>query len=113
MVSGCTTPDLAMLRWIAYIKSMNLEIRHISGKDIAMTDMLSRVRFENEDDMLNENDYEGEWLLIGRFLRTMTADGSWTREEASQLQKRAYMYFLRNGKIWRYPKKRNDVPLRI
>ena len=26
MVSGCATPDLAMLRWIAYIKSMNPEI---------------------------------------------------------------------------------------
>jgi hypothetical protein len=23
MVSGCATPDLAMLRWIAYIKSLN------------------------------------------------------------------------------------------
>ena len=26
MVSGCATPDLAMLRWIAYIKSLNPEI---------------------------------------------------------------------------------------
>jgi hypothetical protein len=40
MVSGCATPDLAMLRWIAYIKSLNPEIRHISGKDNAMADML-------------------------------------------------------------------------
>ena len=23
MISGCATPDLAMLRWIAYIKSLN------------------------------------------------------------------------------------------
>ena len=35
MVSGCATPDLALLRWIAYIKSLNPEIRHISGKDNA------------------------------------------------------------------------------
>ena len=41
MVSGCATPDLAMLRWIAYIKSLNSEIRHISGKDYGMADMLS------------------------------------------------------------------------
>ena len=27
MISGCATPDLAMLRWIAYIKSLNPEIR--------------------------------------------------------------------------------------
>ena len=27
----------------------------------------------------NENEYDGEWLLIDRFLRTMTADASWTK----------------------------------
>ena len=52
MVSGCATPDLAMLRWIAYIKSNYPKIRHISGRDEAMVDMLSRVRFENEDVMV-------------------------------------------------------------
>ena len=54
MVSGCATPGLAMLRCIAYIKSLNLEIRHISGKDNTMADMLSRARFEDEDGMVSE-----------------------------------------------------------
>ena len=36
-----------------------------------------------------------------------------TREEARQLRKRAYRYFLRNGKIWRVPKRRNNASLRI
>ena len=35
----------AMLRWIAYVKSLNPEVRHISGKDNAVADMLSRARF--------------------------------------------------------------------
>jgi hypothetical protein len=48
MVSRYATWDLAMLRWIAYIKSLNPEIRHISRKDNAMADMLSRARFDNE-----------------------------------------------------------------
>ena len=107
-----------------------------------MDDMLSRARFENEDGMVlkdeevdanfckstrtrvkrqstpplnefNEDDYDGEWRLIGRFLKTMTTDASITREEASQLQKKAYRYFLQNGKIWRLPKRRNDAPLRV
>ena len=30
----------------------------------------------------NEKEYEGERLLIGRFLRTMMPDASWTKEEA-------------------------------
>ena len=107
----CNNPDLAMLRWIAYIKSLNPEIYHIGGKENAMVDMLSRARFKNESDMVsededvaldffkmtqvsaedkdtqtlhafNENEYEGEWLMIGRFLRTLTTDASLTKEEA-------------------------------
>ena len=56
MISGCATPDLAMLRWIAYIKSLNPEIRHIAGKKNVMADMLSRARFENESDMISEDE---------------------------------------------------------
>ena len=59
MVSGCATPDLAMLRWIAYIKSLNPDIRHISGKDNAMADMLSRARYEYEDGMVSEDEEVG------------------------------------------------------
>ena len=100
MVSGCTTPDIAMLRWIAYMKSLNPEIRHISGKDNTMADILSRAWFDNEDGMVseeeevgvdfsesaymtrvgstpalnefNEGEYDGEWLQIGGFLKSMT-----------------------------------------
>ena len=54
-----TTPDLAMLRWIAYIKSLDPEIRHISGKDNAMADMLSRARFDDEGGMVSEDEEVG------------------------------------------------------
>ena len=56
MVSGCATPDLAMLRWIAYIKSLDPEIRHISGKDNAMADMLLRARFDDEGGKVSEDE---------------------------------------------------------
>ena len=142
MVSGCATPDLAMLRWIAYIKSMNPEIHHISGKNNAMADMLSRTRFEGESDMMsededvtldffktaqasiddrdvrvlhafNESEYEGEWLHIGKFLSSMTVDSSWSKEEAQRLRKKAYKYFLRGGFLWRHPKRRTGTPQRV
>ena len=61
----------------------------------------------------DEDGYDGEWLLIGRFLKTMTTDASMTKEEAGRLRKKAYRYFLRNGKIWRVPKRRSDAPLRV
>jgi hypothetical protein len=142
MVSGCAMPDLAMLRWIAYIKSLNPEIRHISGKDNAMADMLSRARYDDEHGMVSEDEevgvdffeaahltterastpslnefdeseYDGELLLIGRFLRTMTPATEWTREEANRIRKKAYRFFLRDGRIWKHPKKKNGVPLRV
>jgi hypothetical protein len=142
MVSGCATPDLAMLRWIAYIKSLNPEIRHISGKDNAMADMLSRARFDDESGMVSENkdvgedffkaahlaterggtpalnefdesEYDGEWLRIERFLKTMTPTPEWTKEEAGRIRKKAYRFFLHDGRIWKHPKKRNGVPLRV
>ena len=56
MISGCATSDLAMLRWIAYIKSLKPEIRHIFGKDNAIADMLSRVRFDDKDGMVSEDE---------------------------------------------------------
>ena len=56
MVLGCATPNLAMLRLLSYIKSMNSEIRHISGKKNAMAYMLSRARFEGESYMVSENE---------------------------------------------------------
>ena len=142
MISGCATPDLAMLRWIGYIKSLNPEILHIAGKKNAMADMLSRARFENEGEMVsededvaldffkmarlsaedketlnlhafNEDEYEGEWLLIGRFLRTMTTDASLTKEEALRIRKKAYQYFLKGGLLWRHPKRRTGIPRRV
>jgi hypothetical protein len=142
MVSGCATPDLAMLRWIAYIKSLNLEIQHISGKDNAMADMLSRARFDDENGMVsddedvgvdffeaahlatergstptlnefNESEYDGERLRIRRFLKTMIPAAEWTREEACRIRKKAYRFFVRDRRIWRHPKKKNGVPLRV
>jgi hypothetical protein len=79
MVCGYATPDLAMLRWIAYVKSLNPEIRHISGKDNAMVDMLSRARYHDEHDMLLEDEevsiefFEAAiWQRKERVLRRLT-----------------------------------------
>jgi hypothetical protein len=93
MMRCCMIPDVAMLRWIAYIKSLNPEMRHISGKDNAVADMLSRARFgdditesDNEEvpedyfasehicqvsvmRKFRETEYEGESLMIAKMLQ--------------------------------------------
>ena len=55
----------------------------------------------------------GEWLQIGGLLKTMTPDAAWTREEANRIRKKAYRFFLRDGSIWKHPKRRDGVPLRV
>ena len=88
-----------------------------------MGDMLSRAQFKGKEGMVSEDeevrvdifesaqltandqstltlnkfnktDYDREWLLIRRFLSTMTVDASWTKEKVSWIQKKVYNFFL-------------------
>jgi hypothetical protein len=56
MMRCCMIPDVDMLRWIAYVKSLNPDVRHISGKDKVVADMLSRAQFG--DDITESNNEE-------------------------------------------------------
>ena len=51
MVANCSISDIAMLRWIAYIKSLNPVLVHITSKKNSMADMLSRARYVCEEEM--------------------------------------------------------------
>jgi hypothetical protein len=76
MVSGCATPNLAMLWWIAYVKSLNPEIQHIAGKDNAMADMLSRARFNDESGMVSEDEDVGVDFFEATHLTTEKGEHS-------------------------------------
>lgn len=72
-----------MLRWIAFIRMINPELRHIVGRDNPVADKLSRARYDeevktfqvmNEDFEIlafQEELYSRELLLIGRYLSTL------------------------------------------
>ena len=142
MISGCSTPDIAMLRWIEYIKSINPEIRHVLGKHNSVADMLSRARYEGENEMqsddedvhldifkmacaqteegtmqvltnFKEEEYEGEWRQLGKFLSLMKPEITWSKEETRKIRKKAYKFFLKEGILWKHPKKRRGTPLRV
>ena len=49
MIANCDTPDIAMLRWIAFIRIFNPELKHIAGKDNPVADVLCRARYTSED----------------------------------------------------------------
>ncbi|KAL3679494.1 hypothetical protein R1sor_022450 [Riccia sorocarpa] len=121
MIANCMSTDMAMLNWIAYIKTLNPEFRHIAGKDNPLADMLSRVRYEGEEDMIEDTDdigrkfysvsqvegdvevvfreelYEGEWLDLGRYLESLEMQEGWSNTEFSRIRKKSYDYMLRDG----------------
>jgi hypothetical protein len=69
MVSRCHTPDIAMLRWIAYIKSLSPEIRHIAGKCNVVADMLSRARYEGGEEQGSDKEEVGSDFFASSFVR--------------------------------------------
>jgi hypothetical protein len=60
MIVNCTTPDIAMLRWVAFVRSFNPDIRHIKGKDNSVADMLSFASFKDQDHESDDSDRETE-----------------------------------------------------
>ena len=56
VIFWCVMPNLAMLMWIVYIISMSPKVLHISRKNNAMTNMLSKARYEYEGDIVLEDE---------------------------------------------------------
>mgnify|MGYP000241053363 CR=1 FL=1 len=62
MIMNCSTPDVDMLRWIAYIKSLSLKFMHITNKENVVVDMLSRASYYNAKDMeITKEDVEDDF----------------------------------------------------
>lgn len=108
MIANCDTPDIAMLRWIAFIRMLNPELKHIAGKDNHVADMLSRTRFKGQDNEggkslvqmhnvmecaskevtrleFREEQYEEELLEIGRCLSTLCKEEDWSPEKFEKI----------------------------
>jgi len=129
MITNCDTPDIAMLRWIAFIRMFNPELKHIAGKDNPVADMLSRARYMSGKDsfeclhseieekieelLFYEDLYSGELLVIGRYISTLERDTKWSDEEFNKIRKKAYKFMIKDGYLWRRPKARKQVPLRV
>ncbi|KAL3700490.1 hypothetical protein R1sor_018512 [Riccia sorocarpa] len=137
MITNYSTPDMTMLNWVAYIKSVNPEFKHIAGKANAVANMLSRARYDGEEEMVEESEdigeqfysiaeigvnnvvgfredlYVGEWLNVGRYLETLSKQEGWIDEEYRKVCKRAYSFMLEDGYLWKRPKRETRVPLRV
>ncbi|KAL3696746.1 hypothetical protein R1sor_010822 [Riccia sorocarpa] len=140
MIANCNTPDITMLRWIAYIRSMNPELRHIAGKKNVVADMLSRARYADEEEMFaaaeeeelmdtwcqageqdvdmgvlpfREELYTGRLREIGLYLSTLERQESWSDADFKEIRKKAYGYLLKHGYLWKRPKRRDGAVVRV
>jgi hypothetical protein len=91
MITNCSIPDIVMLRYIAYIKSLNPVLVHIIGKKNYVADMLSRVRYVHEEEIeTHEVDEDNENDDYGYVLATSGAniDGKTLPLKADQYEGR-------------------------
>lgn len=142
MISNCNSPDIAMLRWIAYIKSLNPVLKHITGKMNPVADMLSRARYFDEEKMMAHGDsedfmgegyvlatntenvadevlpfrdelYGGRLRDIGLYLSTLKRQEGWMDKTFKDIRHQAYGYLLRDGFLWKRAKRADELPLRV
>ena len=144
MIANCSTPDIAMLRWIAYIRSLNPVLVHIVGKKNSVADMLSRARYTCEDEMeaqeigednededygyvlavdgasssggdvpFKEELYQDRLRDIGIYLSTLKRQEGWTDKAFKDVRHQSYGYLLRDGFLWKRPKRQDGMPLRV
>lgn len=142
MIANCSSPDIAMLRWIAYIKSLNPVLVHIEGKKNSVADMLSRARYFKEEEMMAYGDdeellhggyvmsidgessstralpfknelYEGKLRDIGLYLSTMERQRSWMDKTFKDIRHQSYGYLLKDGYLWKRAKRAGEMPLRV
>ena len=144
MIANCSTPDIAMLRWIAYIRSLNPVLVYITGKKNSVADMLSRARYIGEEEMeaqevgegnedesygyvlatdgasssngdlpFKEDLYQGRLRDIGIYLSTLKRQEGWLDKTFKDIRHQSYDFLLRDGFLWKRPKRKDGVPLRV
>jgi len=97
-----------------------------------VADMLSRARYSSDDAEashlmclnsnleedreeveFNEEAYSGELLQLGRYLTTLQQDPEWSKQDFNNIRKRSYQFMVREGFLWKLPKKKGHLCLRV
>ncbi|KAL3696074.1 hypothetical protein R1sor_010150 [Riccia sorocarpa] len=136
MIANCSTPDITMLRWIVYVRNFNPHLKHIAGKKNVVADMLSRARYEGEEEMVltaeeeerreawcqvsvsevlpfREYLYSGKLCDIGFYLSSLEKREDWSDAEFKKIRQKAYGFLLREGYLWKRPKRRDGEFLHV
>ncbi|KAH7422018.1 hypothetical protein KP509_13G086500 [Ceratopteris richardii] len=55
LIANCSSPDIAMLRWITFIKFINPTFLCIAEKHNTIVDMLSREKFDDDREAMDKH----------------------------------------------------------
>lgn len=129
-------PGSMVVRWISYLLLFDFTVRHVPGKKNTVADGLSRkgegpsdlldreaegdvedeidarlnlVLFGPKDKSLEEN-YKGEWLVLGNYLTTLKRPKGLSARDFGRLRRKATQFYVHGGQIWRRGLRLGDDP---
>ena len=136
-------PNAMMTRWLAYIRLFDFEVKHIPGTKNGGADALSRrglapedgIEDENEADdyfdaklcgvsvteeppllariYLHEAEYDGDDLVLGRYLETLQRPDSLTDQQYQRLRQKSRHFLVCDGYLFKRARKRSHPPRRV
>jgi hypothetical protein len=69
---------------------------------------------EDEDDVpFREQLYEGKFKAIGEYLSSFKKKEGMTEKEFKEIRHKAYGYLLQDGYLWKRPKRKDGIPVRV
>ena len=136
-------PNAMMTRWLSYIRLFDFDVSHVPGNKNGAADGLSRRGKTPEDESdsdpddyfesklysisadflpsattttrvyLNEGEYAGDDLILGRYLETLERPAGLTDAQYQQLRKKSRDFFVRDGLLFKRGRKRGLPPRRV
>ena len=134
-------PNAMMTRWLSYIRLFDFEVKHINGTKNGAADGLSRRGIakgdEEEEDpdeffegkvgnvvadrawdlavrvFLEELEYEGDDLMLGKYLETLERPAGLTDTQYQQLRKKSRQFLIRDGYLFKRGRKKGIPPRRV
>ena len=136
-------PNAMMTRWLTYIRLFDFDVKHIRGTKNGGADALSQrgrapsEDIEDEDEAddyfdaklygitiateppllarvyLHEAEYDGEDLILGRYLETLQRPDGLTDQQYQSLRKKSRHFLIRDGCLFKRSRRRGQPPRRV
>lgn len=73
----------------------------------------NRISTSSKDKAFKKNLYRSKLRNISVYLNAMKKQEDWSNKAFKKIKHQSYDYVLRNFSLWKSPKKKNGVPLKV